>query len=127
MVALAGCASGGGDTKLGYSREVRQKITVPPDLVPPEALDVPPKKLTDTYPTLPVQWLERSPHARVVAFLVVDANGKVVDAQIAYATEPRWGALVLKTVRRWRFDPGFLDGKPVPTYVQVPFEFHLKR
>ncbi|MBI2929708.1 MAG: TonB family protein [Verrucomicrobia bacterium] len=96
-------------------------------MVPPEALDVAPKKLTETYPRLPVRWLERSAHARVVAFLVVDANGQVVDAQIEYATNARWGALVLETVRGWRFAPGIRDGKPVPSYVRAPFEFRVYR
>jgi protein TonB len=36
-------------------------------------------------------------------------------------------AAALAAVERWRFEPGTMDGVPVPTRVEVPIRFELER
>jgi periplasmic protein TonB len=64
-------------------------------------------------------------HCEGVAVLwcVVSAKGKVTGVQVIKALGDGFDENAMKTVRKWRFKPAMLNGKPVPakTLVEVHF------
>jgi len=74
----------------------------------------------------------KRPHSKVthtirgawIVETVVDEQGKVRDARIKGTPEiePPWPALekaIVKSIRRWRFDPAKVDGEPRPSCTTV--------
>jgi TonB family protein len=61
----------------------------------------------------------------VVAEILVDESGIVVDARVLRSIPPLDDA-ALKAVREWRYDPTIVDGKPVPVKMTVTVNFSRK-
>jgi TonB family protein len=60
--------------------------------------------------------------------LLVDSTGAVVDVEIEDITTPGKGfeAAAETAVRRWRYDPGELGGRPVNVWVEQQLEFQIE-
>lgn len=58
--------------------------------------------------------------------LLVDAEGKVVDASVLAPAGHGFDEAALAAVRQFRFEPGRADGKPVPVKVTYRYSFVLK-
>jgi TonB family protein len=58
----------------------------------------------------------------VVAEILVDESGIVVDARVLKSIPPLDEA-ALKAVREWRYDPTVIDGKAVPVKMTVTVSF----
>ena len=59
--------------------------------------------------------------------LLVRADGTVGNVQIL-ASKPAgvFDNEVLKTVPRWRFEPGRIDGRPVPAWIVTDVRFEME-
>src|SRR5262245_53603327 len=57
---------------------------------------------------------------------VVGTDGTVSRARVAQTLNPRFDKSALEAVRRWVFEPGRLNGQPVPVVVQLMLEFPLR-
>jgi len=51
---------------------------------------------------------------------LVDAQGKPAEFSVKFASDDALAKLVVAAVKQWRFQPGEIDGKPVPTRVGLP-------
>jgi len=51
---------------------------------------------------------------------LVDANGKPADFSIKSTTDDMLASVVISAVKKWRFLPAEVDGKPVATKVTLP-------
>jgi TonB family protein len=60
----------------------------------------------------------------VVTEIVVDPTGAVVDAQIVRSI-PELDEAALRAVRKWRFEPTVVNGKPVPVRMTTTVNFTL--
>jgi periplasmic protein TonB len=84
----------------------------------------PPKKIYDVAPIYPVM----AQIARVSGFVIIEATigptGEMLDAKVLRGN-PLLDAAALDAVRRWRFTPTLLNGKPVAVVMTVTVDFKL--
>lgn len=59
----------------------------------------------------------------VSATIVIKEDGSVGDAKIAKSTDPLLDQPVIDALKKWRFHPAQLDGKPIECTIKVPFKF----
>lgn len=63
--------------------------------------------------------------AVVVVEFVVDAEGRVVEPRVTQSNASEFNSAALLGVSRWKFRPGILAGRKVPTRMEVPLKFDL--
>ncbi len=66
-----------------------------------------------------VRFAEAGAAAEVV--LVVDPAGRPVDVAVKSTTDKALGYAAREAVKKWRFEPAMVDGKPAAVKVLVPF------
>ncbi len=116
-----------------------QKIAPPPIAAPPVSapappagfeigqVDAAPAVISQVRPIYPFAARRRGVTGVVVVRFLVDEAGRVGRLSIVRADPPGvFEKSVLDAVSRWRFKPGVLKGKPVPTWVVAPIRFELK-
>ena len=60
-----------------------------------------------------------------VLWLVVGSDGRPRDIRVARTLGLGLDEKAIEAVKTWRFEPGYKDGKPVATMVNVEVDFHL--
>lgn len=55
--------------------------------------------------------------------IVVDESGEVLAAEVAKTTHENFNEPALDAIRRWKFKPAKLDGRPVKVKVTIPVRF----
>lgn len=60
---------------------------------------------------------------RAEVMVEVDANGKVVSAQVVSATAAEFAAQALAAAKAWEFQPAVKDGQRVRAWARLPFKF----
>jgi periplasmic protein TonB len=78
-------------------------------------------------PMYPVELATARITGEVVVDFVVDAEGIPVRLFVLRSTRKEFEAPALAAVAKWRFKPGTLDGKPVPTHMAVPIVFEMDK
>jgi len=106
------------------SSEVRAPEPPPPDrepvaLTPTTTLAPLPGNASPEYPP---DMLEKGVEGVVILKIVVSETGAVGDVQVLAGADP-FAASAVGAVRRWRFSPPMVDGRPAPVYflMRVPF------
>ena len=74
-------------------------------------------------PSAPVLHDGRRLPGYVLVVYVVTVDGRAVEPQIVRSTDARLSELALDAMKRWRFQPGLLDGKAVSTTAAQEFQF----
>lgn len=89
-------------------------------------LDRVPQPIAQPMPAFPkdvrIPGLEQ---AVVVVEFVVDAEGRVVEPRVTSSNAPEFNNAARLGVARWKFRPGILAGRKVPTRMEVPLKFDL--
>ncbi len=88
-------------------------------------LDRPPRAIDRAPPVYPYSLRRERVTGSVRVLFVIDEDGRVRDPRIEESTHREFERPALEAVRRWRFEPGIRDGRPVPTLVRTPIEFTL--
>lgn len=89
-------------------------------------VDTPPTVLRGTPPTYPYTAKRRHVEGKVLVRALIQVDGTATDAAIVESVPAGvFDQAVFKALARWRFKPGVLEGRPVPTWVVIPFEFKL--
>ena len=91
-------------------------------------LDTPPTSVVRTNPVYPYKAQQRNIEGFVEVKFLVGADGRVSDVQIV-RSEPAgvFDASVLKTVPTWKFRPGVLEGRAVPSWVITTVDFKFEK
>ncbi len=91
-----------------------------------EDLDQPPRQMVRTDPVYPYRARQRNIEGEVKVKLLVRADGTVAKVTIL-ESKPKgvFDASVKKTVPNWKFSPGRIDGKAVPSWVVTNVVFVL--
>ncbi|MFT5314821.1 MAG: protein TonB [Candidatus Krumholzibacteriia bacterium] len=90
-------------------------------------LDAPPRVVVRTEPAYPYRAQQRNINGEVEVMFLVGVDGRVSQAQIMSSNPPGlFDEAVLKAVVQWKFRPGSLDGKLVPSWVITPVVFNLE-
>ncbi len=91
-------------------------------------LDQPPRQMVRTNPVYPYRAQQRGIEGSVKVKLLVRADGTVASVTIL-ESQPKdlFDAAVKKTVPKWKFSPGRIDGKAVPSWVVTNVVFVLRK
>jgi protein TonB len=86
-----------------------------------------PKVVHIVQPRCTAEGMRRKTQGRVLLDALILPDGTVGDVRLIYALDPTSGldAQAIHAVKQWRFEPGQLDGRPVPTIVQIELKFKL--
>jgi TonB family protein len=87
-----------------------------------------PKVKEEAKPAYTSQARERKIEGVVELDAVVGPDGKVDRVRVAKSLDKEFGLdeEALKTARAWTFEPGMLQGKPVPVLVVIQLEFRIR-
>jgi periplasmic protein TonB len=86
--------------------------------------DRPPRPIHMTRPRYPQEAFVKKVEGTVHLEIVIDAEGRVVDARVV-GSIPLLDAAALFTVKEWRFLPATRDGRPVPARASAPITFRI--
>lgn len=84
----------------------------------------PPRKIKDVRPTYPLGALSDQSRGIVVIEAVVDADGRVSEAQVVQSV-PALDQAALDAVWQWEFEPSRLDGVAVAVIITVVVQFSI--
>lgn len=91
------------------------------------AVDVKPRIMRQVEPAYPADARRHGIEGRVVARLLVTADGGVNKISIVSAKPPQiFEQAVIAALEKWRFHPARYKGREVPTWVMLPIRFNLK-
>jgi periplasmic protein TonB len=86
--------------------------------------DQPPRPIKLTKPVYPQEAFVKKIEGMVEVDILIDANGRVVDARIKRSI-PLLDAAALQCVRQWIFSPAMKGGRPVATQATAPVTFRI--
>jgi protein TonB len=75
-------------------------------------------------PSYPASAKQINLQGEITVQATIDAAGKVTDAK-AVSGPPLLQQAAMDAVRRWKYEPATLDGKPVPMQIVVKVKFNL--
>jgi TonB family protein len=81
-----------------------------------------PRKIKDVVPEYPEDAARVGLTGMVVLESVIDVEGHVQSAELKSGS-PTLAEAAIKAVRRWRYTPTLLDGKPVPVIMTITVNF----
>ena len=61
----------------------------------------------------------------VVLRVVIDASGRAVNAEVVRSLGLGLDEKAMEAVKKWKFRPGYKDGKPVAVVAQIEVNFRL--
>jgi TonB family protein len=76
-------------------------------------------------PQYPAAMREKKIGGEVVVDFIVDVNGDVRNAYALRSSRREFEAAAVAAVEKWKFKPGMIRGRAVPTHMQVPIVFTL--
>jgi TonB family protein len=84
-----------------------------------------PQLVSRSVPIYPVVAKQTGIEGQVIIDAVIDTNGKLTNMKVVS------GALVLQqaaldSLRNWKYEPGYLDDKPVPVRTSITVKFRLR-
>jgi len=116
LVALGGCASdGAGQTPLPASYDAIPLFEAGGPITAPRVV-------SRVAPATPREFRDKHSAATATIEAVVDESGRVVDVRFMEG-HPEWAQHLMQAVRRWRFEPATLDGKPVAVRFPITSTF----
>jgi hypothetical protein len=98
------------------------------DCIPPGQLDRSPQARQRRTPVIHVHWFPQGLETRVVFRLEVTPQGKL--GRVAYLpadTDPRIVAAIMRSLQRWKFEPGMRQGQPVTACFEQPYALSFPR
>lgn len=86
-------------------------------------LSVAPRPIAQPAPQYPPELQRNKVDGEVRAAFVVRPDGSTDQVRIVRSTNPAFEEPTIRAIRRWRFQPGEKDGKPVSAqvYINIPF------
>ncbi len=84
-----------------------------------------PKVVFQKRPDYPFLMRASGQRGEVLVDFVVDIEGRVRNAFVARSSNPSFDDAAIEAVHQWRFEPGKVGDRPVPTHMQVPIIFVL--
>lgn len=85
-------------------------------------LDGKPTPVNQPSPTLTAREKTATP-GKVTVIFIIDSKGRVTKPKVRSSSNPALNAAALRTVKKWRFQPGTRKGKPVATRSRQSIQF----
>ena len=91
-------------------------------------VDSQPRIIKEVPPEYPLKALEKMTEGKVIVAVLVDTDGKVVQAKIATSsgTDVGFEEAALGAAYNNIYRPGIQNGKPVPLWIYYPVYFRIK-
>lgn len=86
-------------------------------------LDQKPRIIYQPAPDYPAELRRKKIQGTVNVLFTVDRGGRTTDPVVQKSTHPAFERPALQAVKRWRFEPGTRNGKPVQFKMRVPITF----
>ena len=86
-------------------------------------VDEAPSPVRTVAPDYPGSLREAKVNGVVSIVLVVDETGEVLAAEVSKTSHDEFKEPALDAIRRWKFKPAKLEGKPVNVKVTIPVRF----
>lgn len=83
----------------------------------------PPSAKYDPDPEYPEKAREEKVGATVVLWAIITTEGTASHIRVAKSAGQGFDEAAIDGVKRWRFDPGLYDGKPVPVMINIAVNF----
>jgi protein TonB len=116
----------GGDFAVKLSvGQVASSMTAQDDIFALADLDQPPRATFQPAPQYPAQLKKRKIQGTVYVLFIVDKDGRVRDPKIQKSDNAELDIHAMNAVKKWRFEPGKVAGKPVQFRMRVPMTFAL--
>jgi protein TonB len=114
----------GGDFQVDLSASLKEKTTEANDAIFSMAeLDQKPRAIYQPSPRYPSELRGREIQGTVHVIFMVSRRGRVVNPIVQKATHAAFRKPALQALKRWRFEPGKRNGKPVRFKMRVPITF----
>lgn len=84
-----------------------------------------PEVVTSVTPLYPKEARNAKIEGTVMVKALVDTKGNVAKVQVAKGIHATLDKAAMDAVKKWRFNPGRYNGKPVGTWIAVPVRFSL--
>lgn len=84
-----------------------------------------PRPVRQVAPVYPSSLKKRKVSGQVNLIFVVDQEGNVVDPRVELASHEAFVAPALACIKRWKFQPGYIDAEPVKVRVRAPMIFRV--
>jgi protein TonB len=65
----------------------------------------------------------RNEPATVLVTVVIDESGNILAADVKKSTDERFNTVAVEGVKKWKFKPANLAGKPVKVMIGIPVKF----
>ena len=88
-------------------------------------VDENPVPVRTTTPEYPKQLKADSVNGIVTVVVVVDESGSVLACEVAKSTHAGFNDSAIEAVKKWKFKPAVLAGKPVKVRVTIPVRFSV--
>lgn len=85
-------------------------------------LDQKPRVIYQPVPVMNKRLRQKMPGTVYVIF-IVDPSGRVVRPIVQKSTDPIFEKPALVSIKKWKFEPGKNNGKPVSTRMRIPISF----
>lgn len=92
-----------------------------------EQLFMAPRPIKQSAPHYPDPARRHGLQGATQVLFVVGKDGDVLDAVATSSTDPVFVDSAVKAVRKWKFEPGSIDGKPVNTRCRIVIPFKFRR
>ncbi len=89
-------------------------------------VDVMPVAEKKVMPTYPEAAKKDHLQGKVTLNVLIDAKGRVEKVEVLKTDAEVFNAAAIASAKEWTFKPALKDGKPVATWVTIPFQFKLE-
>jgi TonB family protein len=96
-----------------------------PAMAPVPTKAMPPRVVRQEPPIYPYGLRKSGIVGEVLVGFVVDSKGNVVNAIAVRSNSPAFNEAAVEAVRKWKFEPAIVDGRPVNCRMTVPIVFDL--
>jgi TonB family protein len=97
---------------------VRKSVTVGA-IVLPEPFNSEPQIVTRVPADYPLSLIRAAFTGKVIMHLFIDEEGRAKEVGVAESTDPRLDRAAVDAVRKWRFAPATVNGKPVTSWTMA--------
>ena len=119
---------GTGAAEMKKPKVVQNKVAPPappaPRLVSEREHSTPPRALAQPRPSYPTEAKAEGIEGTVVVQFLVKPDGSVGEVRVVRG-DPKLASVVVAAVKRWRFEPGQYEGRPVAMWQTASFPFRL--
>lgn len=127
VLAVAGLALIGATKLSPVERSIAKYEAAHPGVRHGGGKVIPPKLIDSGKPRYPPEVLtRRRPAGMILLETVVDEHGRVKDPVVLKGLEPDLRPYVLESLRKWRYEPARLRGKPVPVFLILAMNIHVQ-